>query len=309
MKKLLSFLPMLVLVAACGAPKTNRDGAVSSTNKAAEIKPTTSVPQAEIEAREKAIWEAIQKKNYDAFANMLSSDHLEVEADGIYDKTAIIANVKDINISDITFSDWKMLSIDKDAVIIMYNVTANWTYKGQVVPPGPYRAASAWVNRDGKWLDIYYQQTAVDTTPHPPPPSASQPAKAAASPAAKIAEAGPDPIANEKLVWDTFRSRNYDAFAAFLASDFVEVETDALYDKAGAVKAVGRFDASKAELTDWKTVKFDNEASAVTFVVKLPGAPRERHSTIWVNRNGKWMALFHQGTPETTTGTRPAATQ
>ena len=306
MKKLLALLSLMVLFAACGAPKTNRDGAVASPNKAAETKPTTGVSQAEMEVREKATWEALEKKNYDAFAGMLASDYLEVGNDGVFDKTALVKDLKDLNTLDATFADWKMLPIDKDAVILMYSVTIKGTFKGQETPPGPYRAASAWVNRDGKWLAVYYQQTAVKA-PATPPPGASPAPKAAASPAAKIAEAGPDPIANEKAVWDTFKSRNYDAFAAFLAPDFVEVEADALYDKAASVKGVSMFDASKAGLSDWKSVKFDNDASLVTYVVKLPGAPRERHSTIWVNRNGKWMALFHQGTPETTPETKPEA--
>src|ERR1700730_5765581 len=123
MKKFLALLPMLVLVAACSGPPTNRAGVVSSTNKACETKSATRVSPAEIEVREQGFWEPIEKKNYDAFADMLSSDHLEVEPDGVYDKAAILANVKDINISDITFSDWKMLSICRDAVIILYNVT------------------------------------------------------------------------------------------------------------------------------------------------------------------------------------------
>jgi hypothetical protein len=308
MKKLFGLLSLLVLVAACSSPPTNRNGVVASTNKAAETKPTASVSEAEMEVREKATWEALEKKNYGAFADMLANDYLEVGDDGIFDKTALVNYLKDLNTSDTTFADWKMLPLDKDAVILMYSVTIKGTFKGQAIPPGPYRASSAWVNREGKWLAIYYQQTAVNTTPHPPPPSADQLAKAA-SPAAKIAEAGPDPIANEKAVWDTFRSRNYDAFAAFLAPDLVEVEADAVYDKAGAVKGVAMFDASKAELSDWKAVKINNDAALVSYVYKFPGAPRERHSSIWINRNGKWMALFHQGTPEAVPAAKPAATK
>ncbi len=106
-------------------------------------------------------------------------------------------------------------------------------------------------------------------------------------------------MADEKLVWDALKSRNYDAFAAYLAPEAMEIEADGVYDKAGSVKGVSMFDASKAELSDWKTVKFDNDASLVTYLVKLPGMDpdQERHTTIWTNGNGKWLAVFHQGTP------------
>ena len=192
----------------------------------------------------------------------------------------------------------------------MYQVTIKGTYKNVAFPPGPYRASSAWVNRDGKWLAIFYQETLAKTAPPPPPPAASPAAKSTASPATKAATGttGPDPVANEKMVWDALKSKNYDAFGAMLAADAVEVEPDGVYDKAGSVKGVSMFDASKTQLSDWKTVKFDNDASLVTYLVTMPGAKpdKERHSTIWVNRGGKWLALFHQGTPVRPPAPQPA---
>jgi hypothetical protein len=205
--------------------------------------------------------------------------------------------LRDFDLTDVTFSDWKMMTIDKDAVVLTYSLNVKATNKGQAVPPGPYRAAAAYVNRDGQWLGIYYQQTLASTAP--PAPSGNPPAKAAASPAAKPAEAGADPIADEKMVWDAFKSKNYDAFAALLAPEFVEVESNAVYDKAGSVKSAKEFDASQYELSEWKAVKFDNDAALVTYLIKVTGAnsEQERHTSIWINRGGKWLALFHQGTP------------
>jgi hypothetical protein len=31
--------------------------------------------------------------------------------------------------------------------------------------------------------------------------------------------------------------------------------------------------------------------------MKGPKPMKEYHSTIWVNRSGKWLGFFHQGTP------------
>jgi len=106
-------------------------------------------------------------------------------------------------------------------------------------------------------------------------------------------------VANEKLVWEAIKSKNYDAFAAMLAPDSIEVEADGVYDKAASVKGISMFDASKAQLSDWKSVKIDSDAALDTYLVTIPGAkpPKERHSTIWVNRSGKWLALYHQGSP------------
>ena len=59
------------------------------------------------------------------------------------------------------------------------------------------------------------------------------------------------------------------------------------------------FDASKAVLSDFKSVNLDDDAALATYTVKgdgTPGAPLGvRHSSIWVKRGGKWMGLFHHG--------------
>lgn len=91
-------------------------------------------------AREKATWEAIKNKDYAAFGDMLASDYIEVEDDGVYDKPGIIAFVKDFNITEVTFSDWKMLPIDNDTVILTYTTNVKATAKGEAVPPGAYRS-------------------------------------------------------------------------------------------------------------------------------------------------------------------------
>lgn len=311
MKKILALVSFLVVAAACSTEPTTNTG--TNSNAKTAVSKSTAPSEGDVTAREKATWEAIKKKDYDGFGNMLASDSILVKDDGVYDKAGIVAYVKDLNITDATFSDWKMLPIDNDAVIVTYNTNLKATYKGEAVPPGPYHSAAAWVNRDGKWLDFYYQESLAKPMPPPPPPSsspsASKPVKAAASPAAKPAQAGPDPIANEKIVWDTFKSKNYDAFAALLAPAFVEIESTGVYDKAGAVKGAAEFDATKFELSEWKSAKLDNDASLVTYLVK-PADPKvdsERHTSIWASRGGKWMALLHVGTPVAKPAAKPAA--
>jgi len=297
MKKILALVPLLIFAVACTAPPGNTN-MTSNGSKAGETK-SAGPSEADIIAKEKAGWDAIKKKDWDALGKLLASDFIDVEDDGVFDKAGSVASLKDYDLSDVTYSDWKMLTIDKDAVILTYNVNTKGTNKGQAIPPGPYHAAAAYVNRDGEWLGVYYQQTRAKPAPPPASPGGNQPAKASASPASKPGETGSDAVANEKLVWAALKSKDYDAFAAYLASDAMEVEADGVYDKAGSKKNVSMFDASKAELSDWKTVKFDNNAALVTYLVKLPGMnpDQERHSTIWINRDGKWLALYHQGTP------------
>jgi hypothetical protein len=296
MKKILVLVSFLLVASACAnQPSTNT---ATATNANTSMSKPAAPSEADMIAKEKAAWDTLKHKDTAAFGNMLASDYVEVTDEGIFDKAGIVADVKDFNLTEATFSDWKMVPIDNDAVILTYNTTLKAKYKEQDVPPGPYHSAAAWVNRDGKWLAFYYQQTLVKTMPPPPPASASKTDKAAASPAAKATATGPDPIANEKIVWDTFKSRNYDAFAALLDPAFVELEQTGVYDKAAAVKSAD-FDASQFELSEWKAAKLDDDAAFVTYLVKAtdPKINPERHTTIWANRGGKWLALLHVGTP------------
>ncbi len=301
MKKILVLVSMLIVAAACAAPPTNQPAL--DTNRNTNLAADTSSPamtEADAIAKEKMSWELIQQKNYAAFADMLADDHVEVLSDGVHDKAGSIAGVKEFEPSEVNLSDWKFLPIDKDGFVVAYNCASKGKFRGTPFPLTSMRCSSAWVRRNNKWLAIFHQECPVKKMA--PQPAAKDTAKAAASPAASpvTATPGPDPIANEKLVWDLFKSKNYDAFAALLAPEFLEVEPDDYHDKAGSIKGVSMFDASKAQLSDFKAKNLSENVSLVTYMIKDPVfSPKgERASTIWVNRGGKWMALFHHGGTE-----------
>jgi hypothetical protein len=300
MKKILVLVCLLLTaVTACAPQPAGNKDTVANANQPAETKPVAAMPsESDIIAKEKATWDAVKKKDWDAFGAMLTSEYVEVLDSGVHDKAAALTGVKDFDLSEVTYSDWKMIPVDKDAALITYSVTVKAKYKGQDVPPGPYRETSAWVNRNGQWLAAYYQETVASKEPPPPPPPVDKKAPAASPSAATKAgaEAGSDVVANEKMVWDLFKSRNFDAFAALLAPEFMEIEPTGVYDKSGSVKGVQEMDANQFTLSDWKATKFDDDASLVTYTVTVKGQ-KDYHSSVWANRNGKWLALLHQGTP------------
>jgi hypothetical protein len=292
MRKILVLLATLVAAAACAAPPTNQPTTTANTNSAAT--PAAIMTEADAVAKEKAIWDTIKNKDYEAFANLLAEDQLEVSGEAVWDKAAALTSIREFEPTDVIFSEWRFLSIDKNAFVVSYTVNVKGKYRGKEFPAESSRASSAWVNRNGKWLAIYHQECPVKPPMPPAKATTKTAAKASPSPAATaaVSTSGSDPIANEQMVWDLFKTRNYDAFAALLAPDFIEVEPDKVYDKVASVQGVAQFDASKAVLSDWKMIRFDTDASLVTYVAKLPfpGAPAmgERHSTIWANRDGKW---------------------
>ncbi|MCA1607498.1 MAG: nuclear transport factor 2 family protein, partial [Acidobacteria bacterium] len=120
-----------------------------------------------------------------------------------------------------------------------------------------------------------------------------------------------DPVEREKMIWDLLKRRDYDAFASYLDPGQVEVEPAGVFDKAATLKNVRMFDASKGELSDFKTIKVNPNTDLVTYLVTIPGPPADKHfaTTIWVNRGGKWAALFHQGTVMRAAATTPSPTK
>jgi hypothetical protein len=303
MKKIFLIILAALISAACGSPPTNRadTSSTSSTNKPAEMTAPASVAvtEAEATANEKAIWGTIEKQDLAAFGDMLADDFVYVTGDGAHDKAGTIKSVTGYKPTDIVFSDWKFVPVGKSAGLLTFSVKNKGTMNGEPIPETSMRASSLWVKRGGKLLAVYHQDSEVKTAPPPPPAKAG--AKPTASPAAPFVAAtlSADAEANEKAVWAAFSAKQWNVFGSYLSSDFIEVEEEGVYDHAGAVKGVEGFDFSKAALSAWRQVKVDDEASLVTYTVKMPGAKPDTwyHSSVWSTRNGKWLAVFHQGTP------------
>lgn len=301
MKKLIAGVCFLVLLAAC-QPVANEN--MANANKTPETKAVAPPSEADMIAKEKAAWDAFKRKDADGFKKLLAPEYVEVHDSGVAEGSKVVDDMKDVELSDVTFADWKMTTIDKDLVLLTYTTTQKGTYKGQAFPEGPYRNAAAWVNRNGEWLAVYFQETRVSKEMPPPPPPAKAGASPATSPASSPAkiEATDDVIANEKLVWDLFRARNFDGFQTLLAPEFMEIEPTGVYDRVATVKGVSEMDASQFELSDWKAVKIDADAGLVTYTVTMKGPKPQKdyHTSIWAKRDGKWLAYHHQGTSAST---------
>jgi hypothetical protein len=255
--------------------------------------------------QEKKIWDALKSKNYDAFASMLADDQIEVEDDGIYDKARTLETVKKLNVTDFNGSNWKVFRLGDDAALVTYTAVAKGTYDNKPIPEGEARASSAWVNRNGKWLAAYHQETRAQksATTSPSPTASASPSatiKPVSSPSAPPA-ATADAEANDKMVWDLLKKKDFDSFASLLADDIIDVEADGVYTKAQILDSVRKAQyLANISTSDYRSIKLGSNASLASYRFKggPPNKPVESYeTTIWANRNGKWVAVFHQGTP------------
>jgi hypothetical protein len=307
MKRIILLSALLLAASACTtttqAPSnTNTSTPPANTSNSSTPNTGSTTLNSEITDKEKQIWDAIKKKDAAGFAAMLADDFIYISSDGVFDKAATANGVKQIEATEVTLSDWKTVMLDKDAAVVTYTVIMKGTSGGKPIPPGSMRASSAWVNRGGKWVGVYHQETEIAERPSTTPTTAKPTAETkGGKPAeAKPAASNPDEAINrEQQVWDAIKKRDYVAFANFLADDQIQVMPNGLNDKVGSVNGVQKVDLSGASLSNFKVVKLDDDASLVTYMVKFPAdiSPNpERSSTIWVNRGGKWSVVFHQGT-------------
>jgi hypothetical protein len=311
MKRLLALAALLLAASACATTENTNTGAGnansnanSNANASATATPAAGPTQADIEAKERQVWDALKAKNWDAFAGMLADDFVIVDSGGVQTKAQMMETVKKYDLTEYAFSDIKFLKVDADLAVITYTATEKSAYDGHPSDGKPKRGSSAWVNRGGKWVAAYHQESQLVEMPPPPSPApaaspSASPASTAASPASSPSAAPASATDAEKAVWEAIKAKNADAFTSYLLPDAIEVEPEGVMDKTASAKMITMFDASKWALSDFKETKLDADATLLTY--KAAGPERGKqiemyHSTVWTNRGGQWKAAFHQGT-------------
>ncbi len=309
MKKILLPAALLLCAAACAPAPTNstNDNANAANTNAANANSAAAAPtwtDDDVIADERAAWDTIKRKDWTAFSAMLAPEFMEVAPEALYDKDGTVASVKKIDLTEAALSDFKVVKIDNDAAITVYTVTSKGTIDGKPIPADDkmyHSTVKVW--RGGKWLAVFHQSTPSIPVPPPAPSAAASasPSASATTAAAVPAVTTSDVEANEKMIWDALKRKDWTAFANFLAEDQIEVWGTGVNTKAQTLKGISAIDFSDFVMSDFKTVPIDADAKIATYTVKGTGPDKkaftERSSTVWVNRGGKWLALFHQGTP------------
>src|ERR1051325_64963 len=150
MKRLIALAALLCVASACATTTENANTANTNTNAnanaVATATPAAGPTQADIEAKERAVYEAIKAKNWDSFAGMLSDDFVIVGGEGLETKAKMLEDMKKYDLTEYTLSDFRFVKVDADLAILSYSETEKSTYDGKATPDKPRRASSAWVN-------------------------------------------------------------------------------------------------------------------------------------------------------------------
>lgn len=164
---------MVVLISLAPAQQT---AAPSPAPKAPPATKSTKIPEAPVstgapvdpklkelfESKIIAEWEALKHKDKQAYAELLADDYQGVEVDGKGErnKIQVLSELAAENVFDYTLWGFKLIPLDPDAVLAIYESTMQFPPKAQVRYSRVY-ISELWVKRAGQWKVLHYQETHV----------------------------------------------------------------------------------------------------------------------------------------------------
>jgi hypothetical protein len=106
---------------------------------------------------EKAIWQTVKDKNYDAFRKYLTSDYRGVYKEGITNTEQELATVKKADLKSMSLGDMEVVFLDNDAVRVTYQITVQGTQDGKDTS-GSYNCASIWKKSGNEWRVAFHTE-------------------------------------------------------------------------------------------------------------------------------------------------------
>jgi hypothetical protein len=114
------------------------------------------------DAKIKAEWEAIKKRDQKALGELLTDDFIGVEADGEGEryKSKALRELQESAVTDYTLSFLKVTPLCADAAFVRYEVFITFPPKS-AVRFEKILIGEVWVKRTGQWKELHYQETRV----------------------------------------------------------------------------------------------------------------------------------------------------
>jgi hypothetical protein len=134
----------LLLAASCAATENLTDASVRDT----------------LIDLEKQSWVAWKGHDAAFFSSFLSDDHVEVGPRGVLGKADIVAGVGSpvCKVESYSVGSFKFTRVAEDMALLSYRAEQKTACGGAPVP-SPAWASSLYVKREGRWVNVLYQQT------------------------------------------------------------------------------------------------------------------------------------------------------
>jgi ketosteroid isomerase-like protein len=109
-----------------------------------------------------ALNQAFEKRNADAIRALMTDDHVAVTSyyGGPQTRDEQLKGLLEQKLEEYRATDLKVRMLGKETALVTYELAQRGTYKGKALPARSF-ASAVWVWRGGKWLEAFYQETAL----------------------------------------------------------------------------------------------------------------------------------------------------
>ena len=134
--------------------------AASQGPASAQIAASWNVIGQRLIANERASWELAIKREATSYKALHAPDFFTLTGTGMMDKTLSETSAMDqsVHFDQCDLSGFDVHFVAEDAVLITYHVKAAGLDHGKAFKLDSY-ASSLWMERNGKWLNVFYQAT------------------------------------------------------------------------------------------------------------------------------------------------------
>ena len=109
---------------------------------------------------ETSSWEAWKNRDGKFFEGFLSGDHVEIGFSGVTNKESVVRSVGSPSciVKGYKIDGFELKIIDQTTALLTYHAWQETTCNGKPVPT-PVWVGSLYQKRNGKWLNVVYQQS------------------------------------------------------------------------------------------------------------------------------------------------------
>ncbi len=104
---------------------------------------------------EKAVWQTIKDKEFDAFQKNLAPDFRGVYSDGINKMDKEVSDVRKLDFKSYSIGDVDVVFVTEDVALLTYTATIEGTSDGKDIS-GKFNAASVWKKEGSDWRVSYH---------------------------------------------------------------------------------------------------------------------------------------------------------
>jgi hypothetical protein len=144
---------LVVAASICFGQESPSPSPTSSPTPFKTIRSATK--EATIVKSEKSVTDAFKNKKAKLFREYLAPEFSAIDAEGVKDADAEIADMQKTDLSNYSFADMKVTLLSPKIAVAIYKVTTQSTSSGRDMS-GTYYAATVWNKRGAKWLAVLH---------------------------------------------------------------------------------------------------------------------------------------------------------